>query len=629
MNQSEAQYPTLGKRAKSKGLSKWKIGILPSAFCLLLFLLTAHSSLLTAQAQGIVSIRSGATVPANCAPRSNNGLFYKNSGANIGLYECTAANTWTYRGSLNFGGTLTPTALSGNENNYSPTNLASSFAVRIDGGASDRTITGLASGSDGRLVLLINIGSTNNLTLSNQSGSSSAANRFLFGADVVLSVNQAILLRYDGTSSRWRPANLNALNATQASAPLFCQDAGANDTYACSLTPLIVSYVTGTRYRFKANTANTGAASINFNSLGAVTIVKVAGGITTTLANNDIRAGQWVEVVYDGTNMQMVSALGNTVSPGGSDTQVQFNDGSLFGGDSQFVWDKTANTLTIGDQAALNSTIQYGFAGGQQLTQSMVGGASDTPWIGHLVQAQQTNSNSSVVGTYDAVFLQNGSTAIGHAVDLFVDLPNSNASTQVGVEVTATAKTQGHARTLSGSQNRMKQLGAGIIVLGIDYESQGPVTISGGGSITEFSGFRARTPLASPATTAAGVYVEDFSGLTTTNKYNIFSAGAGKNVFEGSVKVGTGTDVTKLAYYTATLSPAEVAANTCAEQLFTVTGVVAGDAVFVNKPTAQAGLSLGGVRASGANQVGINFCNVTGSPITPTASQAYLFGVIR
>jgi len=96
-----------------------------------------------------------------------------------------------------------------------------------------------------------------------------------------------------------------------------------------------------------------------------------------------------------------------------------------------------------------------------------------------------------------------------------------------------------------------------------------------------------------------------------------------------SLTVGSGTALTRLAYYTATLSPAQVAANTCAEQTFTVTGVTAGDVVFVNKPTAQAGLGLAGVRASGANEVGINFCNTTGAGITPTASQAYVFGVLR
>lgn len=94
----------------------------------------------------------------------------------------------------------------------------------------------------------------------------------------------------------------------------YCADAGASDTYACSISPapIPLSYQTGFPYSFKANTANTGAASINFNSIGAATIVKVAGGVTTALADNDIRAGQVVSLVYDGTNMQMQSTSGNT-----------------------------------------------------------------------------------------------------------------------------------------------------------------------------------------------------------------------------------------------------------------------------------------------------------------------------
>ena len=100
--------------------------------------------------------------------------------------------------------------------------------------------------------------------------------------------------------------------------PTFCADAGSSDAYACNLAPAIASYVTGTHYRVKANTANVGAASINLNSLGAKTIKKAAGGITTDLDDNDIRAGQWVDIIYDGTNMQMQSTLGNT--PAGSGT---------------------------------------------------------------------------------------------------------------------------------------------------------------------------------------------------------------------------------------------------------------------------------------------------------------------
>ncbi len=93
----------------------------------------------------------------------------------------------------------------------------------------------------------------------------------------------------------------------------YCTDVGASDAYACNLSSNPSGYVTGALYAFKANTANTGAATINFNSKGAKTIVKVAGGVTTALADNDIRAGQVVIVMYDGTNMQMQSTLGNAV----------------------------------------------------------------------------------------------------------------------------------------------------------------------------------------------------------------------------------------------------------------------------------------------------------------------------
>lgn len=110
---------------------------------------------------------------------------------------------------------------------------------------------------------------------------------------------------------------ITTATATDVSTPSQCADAGANDTYACSLAPAIASYVVGTKLRFFANTANTGAASINFNGVGALTIVKMAGGITTALADNDIRAGQWVDgIIAAGSNFQMTSQVGNAASAG-------------------------------------------------------------------------------------------------------------------------------------------------------------------------------------------------------------------------------------------------------------------------------------------------------------------------
>lgn len=118
--------------------------------------------------------------------------------------------------------------------------------------------------------------------------------------------------------------NANSVSAKvdDLDASNFCADAGANDTYTCSLSPAPTAYVTGTHYRFSGNTANTGAATINLNSLGAKTIKKATGGITTDLADNDIRAGQWVDLVYDGTNMQMQSTSGNAASAGDASTNT-------------------------------------------------------------------------------------------------------------------------------------------------------------------------------------------------------------------------------------------------------------------------------------------------------------------
>lgn len=76
---------------------------------------------------------------------------------------------------------------------------------------------------------------------------------------------------------------------------------------------------------------------------------------------------------------------------------------------------------------------------------------------------------------------------------------------------------------------------------------------------------------------------------------------------------------------TAVLTPTSVAANAVSEQYFTVAGVSPGQQVFVNKPTAQAGLIITNVRASGPNQVAIQFFNLTAAPLTPTPAETYVF----
>lgn len=93
------------------------------------------------------------------------------------------------------------------------------------------------------------------------------------------------------------------VNPTGASWNEYAADAGSTDAYVISLTG-VSAYATGQTFKFKANTANTGACTLKVNSLSAITIKK---DVTTDLATGDILANQDVVVIYDGTNMQMVS----------------------------------------------------------------------------------------------------------------------------------------------------------------------------------------------------------------------------------------------------------------------------------------------------------------------------------
>lgn len=89
-----------------------------------------------------------------------------------------------------------------------------------------------------------------------------------------------------------------------------------------------------------------------------------------------------------------------------------------------------------------------------------------------------------------------------------------------------------------------------------------------------------------------------------------------------SLKVGaplTSTPITQVRVYSQTITPAQVAAATVAEQTFTVTGLTTADKVFVNAGAIANAVSVGNVRVSAANTLAVQFCNPTAGALTPTA----------
>ena len=78
-------------------------------------------------------------------------------------------------------------------------------------------------------------------------------------------------------------------------------------------------------------------------------------------------AGSGVTILSEANGSIIISSTGGGGLPGGSNTQIQFNDGGSFGGDSGLVFDKTTDTLTTvnltGSLTKLSDGTSYLIAG--------------------------------------------------------------------------------------------------------------------------------------------------------------------------------------------------------------------------------------------------------------------------
>jgi hypothetical protein len=181
--------------------------------------------------------------------------------------------------------------------------------------------------------------------------------------------------------------------------------------------------------------------------------------------------------------------------------------------------------------------------------------------------------------------------------------------------------------------------GSGITYSGAAQTGYDPTNLNAvlnGGGATAFTNAGAALAVASQALGATYAFYCDKNancgvGTQKTNAtldpFFVTPAGA---VTELSTRIGGGSLLSRYARFTGTFSPSPVAANTCAAQSFTVSGVLVGDIMIgVNKPTEQAGLSVTPGHVTAANTATMNFCNNTAASISPTGSESYNLVVVQ
>lgn len=217
----------------------------------------------------------------------------------------------------------------------------------------------------------------------------------------------------------------------------------------------------------------TGGNSLTINTPPAVaahswTLPLAQGGVGTFLQNNGSGVLSW--------------ANGTTNNPGGSNTQVQFNNAGVFGGSPNFTWDNTTPRLTIEGELIVNNT-----AGGYSIT---LGGYGTNE--GGFFSIPHTGSNPvyiqtcTTTGDGQTFLVSTGlGTGNGHGGPLLL-LTGAEGGTGHGGDITVKTGGTNKSGSISISTNGTLTGASGNIVMGTGTTasgSTGSVTLSTGSSI--------------------------------------------------------------------------------------------------------------------------------------------------